>query len=197
MVGISEDAEFDFFEGDLVKSSVKFMEECIKKLREIEECSETIAKEELCINKIMQLKGFIRGSLVRIVLKIINSKQWRRWGISLIKLYEDEDPELAEEIKRRMFVFEDIVMLDDRTIQKVMSKVNSQELAKALKSVDTEVQDKVFRNLSKRAVSMLKEDMEYMGPVKLKDVEEAQQLIVSIIMYLEYRGEIIIPWAEE
>ena len=110
----------------------------------------------------------------------------------IIEQLEDEDPELAEEIKKRMFVFEDIVMLDDRSIQKVMREVDSQELAKALKSVDTEVQDKIFRNMSKRAAGMLKEDMEYMGPVRLKDVEEAQQKIVSIIRHLEDTGEIVI-----
>jgi len=91
-----------------------------------------------------------------------------------------------------MFVFEDIVMLDDRAIQKVLREVDQQELAKALKSVDSEVQDKIFRNMSKRAASMLKEDMEYMGPVRLKDVEESQQKIVSVIRRLEDSGEIVI-----
>ncbi|MDR2718470.1 MAG: flagellar motor switch protein FliG [Treponema sp.] len=115
----------------------------------------------------------------------------------IIEALEDEDPELAEEIKKRMFVFEDIVMLDDRSIQKVMREVDSQELAKALKSVDTEVQDKIFKNMSKRAATMLREDMEYMGPVRLKDVEEAQQKIVSIIRHLEDTGEIVIARAGE
>ncbi|MDR1839364.1 MAG: flagellar motor switch protein FliG [Treponema sp.] len=116
---------------------------------------------------------------------------------AIIEALEDEDPELAEEIKKRMFVFEDIVMLDDRAIQKVMREVDSQELAKALKSVDSEVQDKIFKNMSKRAASMLKEDMEYMGPVRLKDVEEAQQKIVSIIRHLEDTGEIVVARAGE
>jgi flagellar motor switch protein FliG len=115
----------------------------------------------------------------------------------IIEALEDEDPELAEEIKKRMFVFEDIVMLDDRAIQKVLREVDSQELSKALKSVDTEVQDKIFRNMSKRAAQMLKEDMEYMGPVRLKDVEESQQKIVSIIRHLEDTGEIVVARAGE
>ncbi|MDR2094937.1 MAG: flagellar motor switch protein FliG [Treponema sp.] len=115
----------------------------------------------------------------------------------IIEQLEDEDAELAEEIKKRMFVFEDIVMLDDRAIQKVMREVDSQELAKALKSVDTEVQDKIFRNMSKRAAGMLKEDMEYMGPVRLKDVEESQQKIVSIIRHLEDTGEIVVARSGE
>ena len=116
---------------------------------------------------------------------------------SIIESLEEEDPDLAEEIKKRMFVFEDIVMLDDRAIQKVMREVDTQELAKALKSVDTEVQDKIFRNMSKRAANMLKEDMEFMGPVRLKDVEEAQQKIVSTIRRLEDSGEIVIARSGE
>ncbi|CEM60825.1 flagellar motor switch protein FliG [Treponema phagedenis] len=116
---------------------------------------------------------------------------------SIIEALEDEDPDLAEEIKKRMFVFEDIVMLDDRAIQKVLREVNMEELAKALKIVDTEVQDKIFRNMSKRAASMLKEEMEYMGPTRLKDVEEAQQKIVSIIRHLEDNGDIVIARSEE
>jgi flagellar motor switch protein FliG len=115
----------------------------------------------------------------------------------IIEALEDEDPELAEEIKKRMFVFEDIVLLGDRDIQKVMREVDSQELAKALISVDTEVQDKIFKNMSKRAAGMLKEDMEFMGPVRLKDVEEAQQKIVSIIRHLEDTGEIVIARSGE
>jgi flagellar motor switch protein FliG len=116
---------------------------------------------------------------------------------TIIESLEEEDPELAEEIKKRMFVFEDIVMLDDRAIQKVMREVDTSELAKALKSVDTEVQDKIFRNMSKRAGTLLKEDMEYMGPIRMKDVEEAQQKIVSIIRKLEEQGEIVVARAGE
>jgi flagellar motor switch protein FliG len=115
---------------------------------------------------------------------------------SIVEALEEEDPELADEIKKKMFVFEDIVMLDDRAIQKVLREVDSQELAKALKAVDSEVQDKIFRNMSKRAANMLKEDMEYMGPVRMKDVEEAQQKIVSIIRHLEDQGEIVISRGE-
>ena len=116
---------------------------------------------------------------------------------SIIESLEEDDPDLAEEIKKRMFVFEDIVMLDNRAIQKVLRDVDQQELAKALKSVDTEVQDKIFGNMSKRAASMLKEDMEFMGPVRLKDVEEAQQKIVSIIRRLEDSGDIVIARSGE
>ncbi|GMO44105.1 MAG: flagellar motor switch protein FliG [Termitinemataceae bacterium] len=132
------------------------------------------------------------GSIVEILNLVDRSSEKQ-----IIEALEEEDPELAEEIKKRMFVFEDIVMLDDRSIQKVMREVDTQELSKALKSVDAEVQDKIFRNMSKRAAQMLKEDMEFMGPVRLKDVEEAQQKIVSIIRHLEDTGEIVVARAGE
>ncbi|MGV3667210.1 MAG: flagellar motor switch protein FliG [Leptospira bouyouniensis] len=111
---------------------------------------------------------------------------------TIIEALEEEDPELAEEIKKRMFVFEDIVLLDDRAIQKVMREVDNTDLAKALKSVDSEVQDKIFKNMSKRAANLLREDMDFMGPVRLKDVEDAQQKIVNIIRKLEEAGEIVV-----
>jgi flagellar motor switch protein FliG len=132
------------------------------------------------------------GSIVEILNLVDRSSEKQ-----IIEALEEEDPELAEEIKKRMFVFEDIVMLDDRSIQKVLREVDTQELSKALKSVDAEVQDKIYRNMSKRAAQMLKEDMEFMGPVRLKDVEEAQQKIVSIIRHLEDTGEIVVARAGE
>ncbi len=116
---------------------------------------------------------------------------------TIIESLEEDDPELAEEIKKRMFVFEDIVLLDDRAIQKVLREVDTAELAKALKAVDSEVQDKIYRNMSKRAATLLKEDMDYMGPIRLKDVEEAPQKIVSIIRKLEEQGEIVVARAGE
>ncbi|HNR87271.1 MAG TPA: flagellar motor switch protein FliG [Spirochaetota bacterium] len=115
----------------------------------------------------------------------------------IIEALEEEDPELAEEIKKRMFVFEDIVLLDDRSIQKVLREVDTQDLAKALKGVDAEVQEKIFRNMSKRASSLLREDMDFMGPIRLRDVEEAQQKIVNIIRKLEEAGDIIVARAGE
>ncbi|MBF3355648.1 flagellar motor switch protein FliG, partial [Leptospira borgpetersenii serovar Hardjo-bovis] len=88
---------------------------------------------------------------------------------TIIEALEEEEPELAEEIKKRMFVFEDIVLLDDRAIQKVMREVDNSDLAEALKSVDTEVQEKIFKNMSKRAANLLREDMDFMGPIRIKD----------------------------
>lgn len=110
----------------------------------------------------------------------------------IMETLEIEEPELADEIRRKMFVFEDILSLDDRSIQRVLREVDNNELAIALKGANDEVQTVIFNNMSKRLASMIKEDMEYMGPVRLKDVEEAQQRIVNIIRKLEDSSEIII-----
>ena len=91
-----------------------------------------------------------------------------------------------------MFIFEDIIALDDSSIQRVMREVESKDLAKALKGASEEVKDRILRNISKRAGDMLKEDLEFMGPVRLREVEEIQQQIVSIIRRLDESGEIII-----
>jgi len=104
----------------------------------------------------------------------------------------ERNPELAEAVKNMMFVFEDVVQLDDRAVQQVLKEVDLKELATALKGVNQDVQDKVFRNMSERAVGMLKEDMEFMGPVRLKVVEDAQQKIVGVIRRLEEAGELTI-----
>ncbi len=105
---------------------------------------------------------------------------------------EREDPELAEKIKQSMFVFEDVITLDDVSIQRVLREVESKDLALALKGCSEEVANAVFRNQSKRAAASLKEDIEFLGPVRLMDVEKAQQKIVGMIRRLEDAGEIII-----
>ncbi|MCI8409249.1 MAG: flagellar motor switch protein FliG [Lachnospiraceae bacterium] len=110
----------------------------------------------------------------------------------IIETLEIEEPELADEIRRKMFVFEDILSLDDKSIQRVLREVDNNELAMALKGSTEEVQTVIFNNLSKRLAVMIREDMEFMGPVRLKDVEEAQQKIVNIIRKLEDSAEIII-----
>ncbi|MGB9614518.1 MAG: flagellar motor switch protein FliG, partial [Fervidobacterium sp.] len=103
-----------------------------------------------------------------------------------------ESPELAEEIRRRMFVFEDILKIDDRAVQLVLREVNMQDLAVALKGASEELKQKIMNNMSKRAQQLLKDEMEFMGPVRVKDVEEAQQKIINIIRRLEEAGEIVI-----
>lgn len=110
----------------------------------------------------------------------------------IMETLEIEEPELADEIRRKMFVFEDILSLDDKSIQRVLREVDNNELAVALKGSIEEVQSVIFNNCSKRLAAMIKEDMEFMGPIRLKDVEEAQQKIVNIIRKLEDSAEIII-----
>ena len=109
----------------------------------------------------------------------------------IMESLEIEQPELADEIRKKMFVFEDILLLDDRAIQRVLRDVDNNDLGIALKGAK-EVQNVIFKNLSKRLSAMIKEDMEFMGPVRMKDVEEAQQKIVGIIRKLEDSAEIVI-----
>ena len=128
---------------------------------------------------------------VESIVNILNTVD-RSTEKHIMETLEVEDPELADEIRRRMFVFEDILTLDNRAIQTVLREVDNNELAIALKNANEDVQKVIFDNLSSRLASMIKEDMEFMGPVRLKDVEDAQQKIVNIIRKLEDSGEIVI-----
>lgn len=128
---------------------------------------------------------------IQTVVDILNSVD-RGTEKNILEALENQDPELAEEIKQRMFVFEDIVLLDNRSIQRVLREIDNKDLALALKGSSEEVKKIIFNNISKRLREMIQEDMEYMGPVRLKDVEEAQQKIVNIIRKLEETGEIVI-----
>ena len=110
----------------------------------------------------------------------------------IMETLEVEEPELADEIRKKMFVFEDILLLDDRAIQRVLRDVENSDLAIALKSANEEVKGAILKNLSKRLAAMIEEDMEFMGPVRMKDVEEAQQKIVAVIRKLEDSAEIVI-----
>lgn len=128
---------------------------------------------------------------IQAIVDILNSVD-RGTEKHIIETLEIEDTDLAEEIKKRMFVFDDIVTLDSRSIQRFLREVDNNQLALALKGSSEEVQKIIFANMSKRLVEMIKEDMEFMGPVRLRDVEEAQQKIVNIIRKLEDAGEIVI-----
>ena len=110
----------------------------------------------------------------------------------IMEVLEIEDPELADEIRKKMFVFEDILLLDDRAIQRVLRDVENSDLEVALKGSNEEVKAIILKNLSKRLAAMIQEDIEFMGPVRMKDVDEAQQKIVAVIRRLEDSGEIII-----
>ncbi|HOO26978.1 MAG TPA: flagellar motor switch protein FliG [Lachnospiraceae bacterium] len=125
------------------------------------------------------------------VVEILNTVD-RSTEKHIMETLEIDEPELADEIRKKMFVFEDILLLDDRAIQRVLRDVDNSDLAIALKSTNEEVQNAIFNNLSKRLAVMIKEDMEFMGPVRMKDVEEAQQKIVNTIRRLEDSAEIVI-----
>ncbi len=111
---------------------------------------------------------------------------------AIMEALEGQDPDLVEQIRRLMFVFEDILLVNDKGIQMVLKEIENEELSLALKTASPELRDKIFRNMSERAADLIKEDMEYMGPVRVSDVEHAQQKIVDVVRRLEDAGEIII-----
>ncbi|MFD2171360.1 flagellar motor switch protein FliG [Tumebacillus lipolyticus] len=149
--------------------------------------------ERVLENKLSQMAmhDFSSGGGIDAIVQVLNGVD-RSTEKTILESLELQDPELAEEIKKRMFVFEDIVSLDNRAIQRVIRDVDTNDLALSLKVSSEEVQEVIFRNMSKRMVETFRQDMEFMGPVRLRDVEEAQQRIVGIIRRLEESGEIVI-----
>lgn len=136
-------------------------------------------------------QGFTFAGGVREVAEILNSVD-RGTEKSIMQELEEKDPELADEIARLMFTFDDLVRVDDTGIQKALREIESKDLALALKAASEEVKDKVLGNMSERARTMILEEMEFMGPVRLRNVEEVQQKIVGTIRRLEEAGEVII-----
>jgi flagellar motor switch protein FliG len=136
-------------------------------------------------------QGFTFAGGVKDVAEILNRID-RAAEKTIMAELEERDPELADEIGRLMFTFEDLMYVDDSGIQKALREVESKDLALALKASNDDVMQKIFRNMSERAREMIKEEIEFMGPVRLKNVEEAQQKIVAIIRRLEEAGEVII-----
>jgi flagellar motor switch protein FliG len=137
-------------------------------------------------------QDFAAAGGLEAVVEVLNRVD-RSTEKSIMETLGINDPQLAEEIKKRMFLFEDIVTLDDRSVQRILREVDlNRDLPMALKVASEEVKHKIFRNLSKRAVENLKENMDYLGPVRLREVEEAQQKIVNVIRRLEEEGEVVI-----
>ena len=149
--------------------------------------------ENILIKNLSSLvtEDFTSAGGIQTIVDILNSVD-RGTERHIIETLDVEDAELAEEIKKRMFVFEDILLLDSRSIQRFLREVENNVLAVALKSATEEVSKVIYNNMSKRLAEMIREDIEFMGPVRLKDVEESQQKIVNIIRRLEDAGEIII-----
>lgn len=132
------------------------------------------------------------------VIRVLNAVD-RSTEKNIIETMEVQEPVLAEEIKKKMFVFEDVVLIDDRGLQRLFKEIDQKDLSIALKGVTDEVKEKFYKNMSKRAAEMLKEDMAYMGAVRMRDVDQAQQRIVQLVKKLEAKGEIIVsrPGEEE
>jgi flagellar motor switch protein FliG len=110
----------------------------------------------------------------------------------ILEHIEQQDQQLSMEIKRLMFLFEDLLFVDDRGIQRVLREIDKKELALALKMVDDKLKEKVLKNMSERAQELLKEEIQYMGPVRLREVEAAQTRIVEVVKQLEEQGEIVV-----
>ncbi len=136
-------------------------------------------------------QGFTFAGGVKEVAEILNRIE-RGAEKSIMADLEERDPELADEISRLMFTFDDMIHVEDSGIQKALREIEQRELALALKTANENVAEKIFRNLSQRAREMIEEEMEFMGPVRLRNVEEAQQKFVSIIRRLEEAGEIVV-----
>ncbi|MCT4584027.1 MAG: flagellar motor switch protein FliG [Peptostreptococcaceae bacterium] len=155
---------------------------------------EVIKEVELVLEKKLSnlvTQDYTKAGGVQSVVEILNAVD-RGTEKHIMENLEMSDPELAEEIKKRMFVFEDIISLDSTAIQRFIRDIENNDLAIALKGSTDEVKEVILSNMSKRMAEMISEDMEFMGPVRLRDVEEAQQKVVNVIRKLEEAGEIII-----
>ncbi|GBD07622.1 Flagellar motor switch protein FliG [bacterium HR21] len=153
-------------------------------VKEIESVMEQIAESTLRPGTTM------RGGS-QLVAAILN-KSSSALAKSLLEAIEARDPALADDIKRQMFLFEDIVLIDDRGVQRILREVDKRDLALALKVADEKVRQKIFKNMSERAAAVIKEELEFMGPVRLKEVEAAQARIIEVIRRLAEQEEIVI-----
>jgi flagellar motor switch protein FliG len=153
-------------------------------LKEVEDVVEEIAQNE--ISQSLSLMGGAKA--VASVLNKCNNATAK----TILETIEQQDSQLAMEIKRLMFMFDDLMFVDDRGIQRVLREVDKKELALSLKVCDDKLKEKILQNMSERARDLLKEELQYMGPVRLREVEEAQTRIVDIVKQLEDSGEIVI-----
>ncbi len=169
--------------------------EVVRRVANMEQTNpEVVAEVESGLES--RLSNMLVGSIDKVggvstIAEILNLVD-RTTEKSILDGIESEDPDLVEQIRRLMFVFEDILKVNDKGIQAVLKEVDNEELCLALKTASDELKEKIFTNMSARASELIKEDMEYMGPVRLSDVEAAQQRIVDVVRRLEEAGEIII-----
>jgi len=132
---------------------------------------------------------------VQAVAEILNHSD-RRTGDNILQALEENDTELAEKVRKLMFVFEDLAGLNDQGVRELLREVKNEELTLALKTASDELKSKIFKNLSQRAVQILEEEMSVMGPVRLSDVEAAQQSILNAARKLEKEGKIVLAGKE-
>jgi flagellar motor switch protein FliG len=169
--------------------------EVVKRIANMEQTSPEVIKEverglEHRLSDIVS-QTFEKAGGIDTVAEILNLAD-RSTEKGIMEGLEAEDPDLVEQIRRLMFVFEDILLVNDKGIQSVLKEVENEELGLAMKTASQELKDKIFKNMSERAAQLIQEDMQYMGPVRVSDVESAQQKIVDVVRRLEDAGEIII-----
>lgn len=169
--------------------------EVIKRVAKMEQTSpETIKQVEDGLERRLSTllnQEFQKTGGVDSVAEILNLID-RTTEKSILENLEEDDPDLVEQIRKLMFIFEDISLVNDKGIQALLKEVDNEELALALKTASEDLQNKIFNNMSERAAMMVKEEMEFMGPVRVADVEQSQQRIVDIVRRLEEAGEVII-----
>lgn len=169
--------------------------EVIKRIANMEQTNPEVIREvERGLESrlsMMLTQSMEKAGGINTVAEILNLAD-RATEKAIMEGLEADDPELVEEIRRLMFVFEDILKVDDKGIQAILKEVDNDELGLALKTASTDLQNKIFKNMSERAATLIKEDMQYMGPVRVSDVESSQQRIVDIVRRLEDSGDIII-----
>ncbi|SDD11404.1 flagellar motor switch protein FliG [Halanaerobium congolense] len=175
--------------------STDVQSEVAKRIAMMDRTSPEIIKEvESVLDKKLSAVAsneYARAGGIQSIVDVLNQVD-RGTEKNILDKLEEDDPELVEEIKKRMFVFEDIVLLTDRAVQLVLRQVETHDLALALKTASDEVGNIIKSNMSQRAAEMLEEDIEFMGPVRIREVEDAQQRIVNVIRELEESGEIVI-----
>ena len=169
--------------------------EVVTRIANMENTNPEVIKEvekglEMRLSGIMT-QTFQKAGGVESVAEMLNLAD-RSTEKGILEALEGQDPDLVDQIRRLMFVFEDILLVNDKGIQLVLKEIDNEELALALRTASEELREKIFRNMSERAAQLIKEDMEYMGPVRVSDVEAAQQKIVDVVRRLEDAGELII-----
>jgi flagellar motor switch protein FliG len=174
--------------------------EVLRRVASLDQVSPAIIEEiDAALREEIALVEEVGGRLLggpQSVAEILNQMERNQEANILKRLEEEDQGELAEEIRRYLFTFEDLLGVDDRGLMALLKEVNTQELALALKAASDELKDKFFKNMSSRAAEMLQEELEIMGPARLRDVEAAQQKIIQVAKRLETEGQLVLKIKE-